>query len=96
MSRIKYVDPEFKKALEGVAPSVRREVGLLFDIAGRINEILKKKNMSQADLARAVGKKPALISRWLSGTHNFTIQTISQIETALGTSIILVKRRNAL
>jgi Predicted transcription factor, homolog of eukaryotic MBF1 len=92
MSRIKYIDPELKKALGKVPPSIRREVGLSFDIAGRIIEILNQKHMSQADLARAVGKKPALVSRWLSGTHNFTIQTLSQIEAALGVSIIHVTK----
>lgn len=90
--QIKYIDPELKKALKCVSPPIRREVGLSFDIAGRISEILKQKNMSQADLARAVGKKPALVSRWLSGTHNFTLQTLSQIEAALGASIIYVKK----
>ena len=92
MARIKYIDPELKKALGKVSPSIRREVGLSFDISRRIIEVLEQKHMSQADLARAVGKKPAMVSRWLSGTHNFTIQTLAQIEAALGVSIIRVTK----
>ena len=90
MVRIKYIDPEFKRALEGISPVVRKEVGYAFDIAKRINDILEAKHWSQADLARATGKKTPLVTRWLSGTHNFTIRTIAEIETALGTPILNV------
>jgi ribosome-binding protein aMBF1 (putative translation factor) len=92
MNRIKYIDPKLKEAFQTVSPSVQREVDISFDIAKRISDLLTVKHMSQADLARACNKKPALVSRWLSGTHNFTIQTIAVIETALGASIITVQK----
>lgn len=91
MSKIKYIDPEFKAALEQINPAVKKEVGLSFDIAKRISNLMIAKRWSQADLARATGKKAPLVSRWLSGTHNFTIQTIAEIETALGATIISVR-----
>ncbi len=34
----------------------------------------------QRDLANAMGKTEAEISKWLCGFHNFTIKTISKIE----------------
>ena len=94
MSKIKYIDPEFKAALEQINPAARKEIGLSFDIAKRISNLMIAKRWSQADLARATGKKAPLVSRWLSGTHNFTIQTIAEIETALGATIICVKNAN--
>lgn len=90
MARVKYIDPEFKRALVGISPVVRKEVGYSFDIAKRINAILEARHWSQADLARATGKKTPLVSRWLSGTHNFTIRTIAEIETALGAPVLNV------
>lgn len=36
---------------------------------------LAKSNISQAELARRSGKTPAVISRWLSSAHNWTIET---------------------
>lgn len=92
MAEYKYIDPELKKALGKIDPTIRKEVDYSFDIAKRINDILALKRWSQADLARATGQKPSLVSRWLSGTHNFTIQTIAEIEMALGYSIISVNK----
>lgn len=92
MVRTRYIDPELENALSSIDPSIRREVGYSFDIAKRISEILALKHWTQADLARAAGKKKALVSRWLSGTHNFTIQTIAEIEAATGATIISIKK----
>ena len=94
MAKIRYIDPEFKESLEQVRPIVRKEVGYSFDIAKRINDILERKRWSQADLARATGKKTPLVCRWLSGTHNFTIRTIAEIEAALGEELISVKKNH--
>ena len=92
MATIRYIDPDLKKALDKVNPAIRKETGYSFDIAKRISDLLKAKHWSQADLARATGKKTPMVSRWLSGTHNFTIQTIAEIETAFGQSIITVNK----
>ena len=51
------IDSEFRESLEQVRPVIRKEVGYSFDIAKRINDILERKRWSQADLARAIGKK---------------------------------------
>lgn len=61
------------------------------DIANKICAILKKKKMTQRDLAMKLGKRENEISRWLSGSHNFTIGTIAKIEASLGQQIIKVK-----
>ena len=37
-----------------------------------------------------LGKKEAEISKWMRGTHNFTIDTIATIEKALDASILQV------
>ena len=92
MVKTRYIDSELESALGRVNPAIRKEVGYSFDIAKRITDVLKRKHMTQADLARAMGIKAPLVSRWLSGTHNFTIQTISEIETALSTSIITIRK----
>ena len=92
MAYVRYIDPELGERLNSVSPLVRKECGYEFDIAARIHEVLKRKRWSQADLARATGKKEATVSLWMSGTHNFTIRTISEIELALGEPIISIRR----
>jgi len=57
-------------------------------IANRIYAILEQRGMSQKDFARLIGKTETEVSRWLSGTHNLTISTISKITAALGEEII--------
>ena len=46
--------------------------------------------MSQKDFARMVGKTETEVSRWLGGTHNFTLKTIAKISSVLGCNLISV------
>lgn len=73
-----------------VNPEVRQSVDLSFQIVDRIHDILVQKNMKQKDLAFLLGKKEAEISKWMRGTHNFTIDTLVSIEEALQTPIVEV------
>ena len=65
---------------------------LSFGIAERISEILKSKGLTQKDFARLLGKRESEISKWMTGRHNFTTQTIARIETALGDKVLMVVR----
>ena len=66
-----------------VNPEVRESIDLSFQIVDRIHEILAKKGLKQKDLAMLLDKKEAEISKWMRGTHNFTIETLVAIERAL-------------
>ncbi|MBP3202170.1 MAG: helix-turn-helix transcriptional regulator [Bacteroidales bacterium] len=90
--KAKYIDPELKDFINGIPKPIEKEVGYSFDIAKRILDVLHKKGWSRSDLAKATGKRESEITRWLSGTHNYTIRTIALIESALGEEIISVKR----
>ena len=92
MAKVYYSDPLFDEMVNNIPKRIAREVDLFLDIVYRIDEILKRKGWTQADLAKAMGKKEPEISKWLSGSHNFTIATIAKIEAALGEDIISVKR----
>ena len=67
---------------------IRKRVNLSFMIVDRIHAILEEKGLRQKDLAEMLGKKESEISKWMRGTHNFTIDTVSAIETALGATIL--------
>lgn len=73
-----------------VSPDVRRRVDLSFMIVDRIHSILVEKGLRQKDLANLLGKKESEISKWMRGTHNFTIETIISIENVLGMPILRV------
>ena len=73
-----------------VSPEVRRSISLSFLIVDRIHAILEERGLKQKDLANMLGKKESEISKWMRGTHNFTIDTISSIENVLGSPILQV------
>ena len=85
-------NPLFRDCLSKVSDQTRAQFNLSFEIADRIDAILKRKGMTQKDLANKMGKRESEISKWLTGRHNFTTNTISGISMALGEPIILIPR----
>ena len=73
-----------------VRPEVKRSVDLSFMVVDRIHEILEERGLKQTDLAAMLGKKDSEISKWMRGTHNFTLDTVAAIETALDAPILTV------
>lgn len=78
----------FRDCLAAVPAEQKAEFDLSFGIAERLSEILKSKGLTQKDLARKLNKRESEISKWLTGRHNFTTQTIARIQTALGCNLI--------
>jgi len=73
---------------ERVPAHTKLMVSKSFDISERILDILEEKGWTQKDLAEKLSKKESEISKWMKGTHNFTLETISKIEIALGQTIL--------
>ncbi|HEY0608919.1 MAG TPA: helix-turn-helix transcriptional regulator [Chitinophaga sp.] len=61
---------------------------LNLDVIEQISAILQRKGMCQRDLAQLLGKRESEISKWMRGTHNFTLSTIAGIQEALGEKIL--------
>ena len=83
-------NPLFRECLAQVSEKTRAEFNLSFEIADRIDAILKKKSLSQKELAAKMGKRESEISRWLTGRHNFTTNTLADISLALGEPVVCV------
>ena len=73
-----------------INPEVKERVSLSFQIVDRIHQILAERNLRQKDLALMLGKSEAEISKWMRGTHNFTIDTVVAIEEALQAPVLQV------
>jgi len=86
-------NPRLEERRKLIPSEIDLFVSRSFDIVDRIHEILLSKNIGQKDLATLLGKQESEISKWLSGTHNFTIKTITRIEKVLGESIVKVLRK---
>lgn len=96
MQPLKYRSYDTKPIIPSVPGSHTEEqqveFELSFGIAERISEILKSKGLTQKDFARLLGKRESEISKWMTGRHNFTTQTIARIEAALGDKVLMVVR----
>jgi len=57
-------------------------------LAAKIYDAMKAKGIKNGHLAAMLRKKPSEITKWLSGTHNFTVETLWNIGDALGIEII--------
>lgn len=53
-------------------------------LAAKIADGIKAKGWNNSDLARELDQHNSVISKWLSGTHNFTADTLFDIESVLG------------
>lgn len=80
----------FDESLATVQNDVKMELDMSFALADKIDMILREKNISQKQLAKKMGKTEAEVSRWLGGTHNFTLRTIAKISDALGVKLLTI------
>ncbi|MBB1284585.1 helix-turn-helix transcriptional regulator [Flavisolibacter sp. BT320] len=52
-------------------------------LASRIEVAIKEKGINKSAFANMMGVQPSVITKWLSGGHNFTIDTLFDIEENL-------------
>ncbi len=70
------------------APDIEQFIDKNLQITQQIYAYLEARSWSQKDLAKALGKSEAEISKWLSGTHNLTLKSLTKLETILEQDII--------
>lgn len=80
----------FRESLSQVSRVHRAEFALSYGIAERLDAVLTEKGITQHELARRLGKRDSEVSKWLTGRHNFTTNTIARIEQAIGERIITI------
>ena len=76
---IQKLDRESSPIFDKVAAKMRT--------AARIADAMKAVGLSKSQFARKMGKSPSEITKWLSGTHNFTIDSLQEISAVLGVEI---------
>lgn len=53
-------------------------------------ELMTARGLTKIQFAKALGKKPSEITKWLSGQHNFTLKTISMLSVFFGEPLIKI------
>ena len=75
--------------LDEISPLEQAKTDAKMVLAARIADAMEARKWKRKDLLAAVGKmNPSVITKWLSGTHNFTVETLVELEDALGVSLL--------
>lgn len=80
----------FRQIVDETPAELKTQLRFSDSIAEKLDNLLKERGMSQRELAKNTGKTEAEVSRWLGGTHNFTLRTLAKISIALGEDLIRV------
>jgi transcriptional regulator with XRE-family HTH domain len=83
-----YNSPQMDELFSDFDPAETERVENRMLLAAKIDDAIKSNGWSKKDFAGKMGKSPSEISKWLSGTHNFTSDTLFDIAKILGTSLI--------
>jgi len=83
-----YNSPQMDELFSDFDPIEAERVENRMLLAAKIDDAIKAKGWSKKEFAEKMSKSPSEISKWLSGTHNFTSDTLFDIAKILGTSLI--------
>ena len=83
-------DDLLQEELSKITPLQRATYQLSDSIAERMDQIMKCKGISTKRLSELTQRRPSEVTKWLSGSHNFTCKTIALISMALGEELVSV------
>jgi ribosome-binding protein aMBF1 (putative translation factor) len=64
-------------------------------LAAKIFEAMQAKSLNKSALAEKLNVSPSLITKWLSGQHNFTVDTLVKIERILHIELLSAEKMAA-
>lgn len=73
--------------LSGSSSVERSQIAAKMQLAARLDDLLASKKWSKSEFAAMLKKSPSEITKWLSGTQNFTIDTLVEIAAAFDLSL---------
>ena len=80
----------FDQIVAETPPGLKKQLDMSFAIADKLDATLKELGLTQKEFAHMIGHTQAEVSRWLSGTHNFTLATLAKISVALDVNLFTV------
>jgi transcriptional regulator with XRE-family HTH domain len=86
-----YDSPLLASLLAEITPEEHERTVKQMMMSARIEDGMIAKGWSKGEFAKQMGQTPSTISKWLSGSHNFTLDTLTDIQRVLGIQLLCVK-----
>ncbi len=83
----KYNSSKLQELLDEVTPLEMEQTKNKMQLAARIEDFMGAKGWNKSQFAEKVGKNPSEITKWLSGTQNFTVDVLTEIASTLGVEL---------
>lgn len=78
------------ESIASIPKDLEKKLEISYSISDKLYNEMQKQGITQRELANRMNKRPSEISKWLRGTHNFTINTLVDISFAIGVDLIKI------
>jgi transcriptional regulator with XRE-family HTH domain len=79
----KYTSSVINQLLGEITPVEKLQTNTKMTLAARLDDLITARGWGKSEFAEKVNKNPSEITKWLSGTQNFTIDTLAEIGIVL-------------
>ena len=84
-----YSSSRIEEIFESISPKEENRIKFKMLLSAKIEDAMKAKGWNKTKLLEATGQKNASVAtKWFSGTHNFTFDTLFDIQEALGIKLL--------
>lgn len=83
----KISSPLISGIMDELTPVEKVQTAVKMRLAAKLDDLIRQRGWGKGEFAEHLGKHPSEITKWLSGTHNFTTDTLSEIAVALGVTV---------
>ncbi|HVA98725.1 MAG TPA: helix-turn-helix transcriptional regulator [Bacteroidia bacterium] len=84
----KYSSSKLKGLLDEVTSLEMEKTKTKMQLAARIEDCMRNRSWNKTQFAEHIRKNPSEITKWLSGTQNFTIDILLEIAHTLGVELV--------
>jgi len=86
----KYNSQKLQKLLNEISPLQMQQTKIKMQIATNIENLIRAKKWNKSQFAKKIKKNTHEITKWLSGTHNFTLDELTTIASILKIKLIKI------
>lgn len=83
----KYNSPILQELFDEITPLEMEQAKNRMQLAASIEDLMINRGWSKSQLAEKLGKNPSEITKWLSGTQNFTSNVLTEIAFVFGVDV---------